>query len=197
MRRKELGVVTQPSRTRAPKRHGSAGTFSQGPTEWQTKLGHLLTNASTHNVVALVGVGHRLRCDDYVGSFIAKRLSKSAYSKSRKGIETYDAESDVESIIVKLERLKPKHVVFIDACELGAKPGEVRLVSVIETNYAFFTTHGLPLRLLAERLLPDSHVWVLAIQTKNSDFGETLSPQVRSTALAIEDFMKRIIMGGA
>ena len=65
---------------------------------------------------------------------------------------------------------------------MGARPGETKLLPVDETQYPFFTTHGIPLKVLAEQLLMGCQVWVLAIQPKETEFGEALSPEVRDTA---------------
>ncbi len=139
--------------------------------------------------VALVGLGNRFRGDDYIGSYIAKELIKRTKGNLPEGLYLFDAETNVESLILKLARIGLTHAVFIDACEMGAEPGETNLLSVNKTSYPFFTTHGIPLRVLAERLLSKSAVWVLAIQPKQAEFGDRLSPELRSSASAISGFI--------
>lgn len=154
--------------------------------QWELKLRTLL-NPSTK--VALVGVGHPLRGDDYVGSMIAKRIIEATDGELPEHVYLFDAQDDVENLISELSRLDLRHVVFIDACEMGGKAGEINLLSVAETSYPFFTTHGIPLKVLAEHLLNESEVWVLAIQPKCTEFDGGLSPELRDAATYVSNFI--------
>jgi hydrogenase 3 maturation protease len=155
-------------------------------TEWQTILKGILVAATTDSKVVLVGVGHPLRGDDYVGSFIVESLGE----KTSGAIQFFNGEDNVEAIITRIGSLRPEHVVFIDACDMNLRTGEARLVTMNETNYPFFTTHGIPLKLLAERFLPNSQSWVLAIQPKQVEIGSSLSPKVSSSAKSIVEFIR-------
>ncbi len=164
---------------------------------WQTQLRGLLTSCSPAAKVGLVGIGHPLRGDDYVGSYMAKSIIDASRGALREGSYLFDAEDNVEVLISKIARLGLKDIIFIDSCEMGLRPGEADLRPIAETSYPFFTTHGIPLKVLAEQLLSKSRVWVLAIQPKQADFGESLSPEVRETAVAISGFIaSNLVRGG-
>jgi hydrogenase maturation protease len=105
----------------------------------------------------------------------------------------FDAERGVEAVITKLADVDPRHVVFIDSCEMKSRPGETRLLSIEETSYPFFTTHGIPLKVLADQLLPKSEAWVLAIQPKQIEFGEGLSAEVNAASLFVSRFLMKIL----
>ena len=150
--------------------------------QWESHLRELLTAASPTSKVALVGIGHPLRGDDYVGSYVMKGIIKARDSTLSDGVYLFDAEDNVERVITRLSRIYPKQVIFIDACEMEARPAEMKLLPVDETRYPFFTTHGIPLKVLAEQLLVGCKVWVLAIQPKDTEFGEVLSPEVHDAA---------------
>jgi hydrogenase maturation protease len=152
---------------------------------WQVQLRDLFGLFSPTKKLALVGVGHPLRGDDYVGSFAVKAVMEATEGSLPDGVYLFDAEDNVEAVITRLARLGLKYVIFIDACEMGLKAGEKRLVSVTETSYPFFTTHGIPLRVLAERLLSESEVLVLAIQPKRTEFGFSLSPEIQDAATSV------------
>jgi hydrogenase 3 maturation protease len=160
---------------------------------WQQKLEATIASSATNLSVAVVGVGHPLRGDDYVGSYIAKTLTKQTNGIWGNDVHIFDAEANVEAIITRLADLSTEYVVFIDACGMGARAGEVRFLPVAETSYPFFTTHGIPLKLLAERLLPKSEVWVLAIQPGQTEFGDKLSPDVHEAADSISKFLTVIL----
>ncbi len=162
--------------------------------EWKKALGHLLSTAGSDSSVAVVGVGHPLRGDDYVGSFIVKAVMNECRSNC---VHFLDAEEGVETVISKIVELRPKHVVFIDACEMNARPGEAALVPVAQTDYPFFTTHGIPLKLLAKQFLPRCQVWVLAVQPEQMEFNDRLSPRVRQSAVTVANFIVDTLKGGS
>lgn len=155
--------------------------------DWQAKLSRLLLLSSKHKIV-FIGVGHPLRGDDYVGSYVIKELIKRIERKSL-NVDFFDAEDNVESVITKATQTGPKHVIFVDSCEMNSQPGTIQLISVSETDYPFFTTHGIPLKLLSERLLPESEAWVLGIQPKQVEFSEKMSPEVGEAGVLISEFV--------
>jgi hydrogenase maturation protease len=153
---------------------------------WQTGLEKLLVSSQAGKI-ALVGMGHPLRSDDFAGSYVLKKIIVHT-SHTSESICLFDGEDNVETLIMKIADLEAEHVIFVDACEMNTRPGEIRLVPVMQTKYPFFTTHGVPLKLLAEQLLSKSQVWMLAIQPKRTDFGEHLSAEIRASADAISNF---------
>jgi len=163
---------------------------------WQLQLSMIVKSSSPTNRLAIVGVGHPLRGDDYAGSYIVRKLMDTKPEKVRDGIVIFDAEADLEAMFSKISALSPKHVIFIDTCEMGAEPGQCRLLSVSSTSYPFFTTHGVPLKLLAEQLLPDSKAWILAIQPEQTNFDSKVSPEVREISDSIAAFLRSIIREG-
>jgi len=172
------------------------GQTASNVDSWETQLRTLLKPSSSNRKVALVGMGHPLRSDDFVGSYVVKTLIEEAKGALLDNVHLVDAEDNVEALINRISELRPRHVIFVDACEMHVRPAEKRLISVTQTTYPFFTTHGIPLKLIAERLLSDSEVWILAIQPKNTDFGETLSPEIREAADSISSFIMKLADGG-
>lgn len=156
---------------------------------WRPKLKELFKSCSPNGKIALVGVGNPLRGDDYVGSYIIKSIMNKTGGRLPDGICLLDAEDDVETAIMKLASRGLEHVIFIDACEMGQKPGTASLLAVADTSYPFFTTHGIPLKVLAERFLSESTVWILAIQPKRTEFAEGLAAEIRNAAISISQFI--------
>ena len=152
-------------------------------------LKELLNAASPTSKVAIVGIGHPFRGDDYVGSYVLKRIIGVTGNRLSESVYLFDAEDNVERVITKLSRIGPKQVIFIDACEMGVRPAETKLIAIDETNYPFFTTHGIPLKVLAQQLLIRCKVWVLAIQPKDTEFREALSQEVRDAADYASEFI--------
>jgi len=164
---------------------------------WQIQLRELLSSCSSEARLAIVGVGNPMRADDYVGSYTVKAIMEATDGALPEGAYLFDAEDSVEALIGNLAKLGLKHVIFIDACEMGLRPGEANLLTIAETSYPFFTTHGIPLKVLAERLLSESKVWVLAIQPKQTGFDMSLSQENQLAATRISELMTRgLIEGG-
>jgi len=158
---------------------------------WRIELEKI---TSSTEKLALVGIGHPLRSDDFVGSYVAKRLiERQSKHELSGGVHIFDGEDNVEALISRIADLEPEHVIFIDACEMKTDPGETQLISVTQTGYPFFTTHGVPLKVLAEKLLSNSQVWILAIQPKQTGFGEQLSPEIRAVADSISELFATIL----
>jgi hydrogenase maturation protease len=161
--------------------------------DWRPELEKILASSLPSRKIVLVGTGHPLRSDDFAGSYVVKKLIVQAKHKLPGDVYLFDGEDNVEMLITKIADLEPEHVIFVDACEMEAEPGETQLISVMQTTYPFFTTHGVPLKLLAEQLLPKSKVWILAIQPKQTGFGEHLSPEIRAAVDSISEFFATIL----
>ena len=158
--------------------------------DWQADLKQILQSSSNHMIV-LIGVGHPLRGDDYVGSYVIKEFKQLDKPEN---VLIFDAEDSVESIITKAAEARPKHVIFVDSCEMNASPGQIHLISVAETDYPFFTTHGIPLKLLSGRILPESEAWMLAVQPKQVEFSESMSFEISEAGNSISQFISRILL---
>lgn len=160
---------------------------------WQRKVRQIIASTTPSRKTALVGMGHPLRTDDNLGSYIIKRIIAHSRSERSDSILLFDGEDNVESLITKIAELEPRNIVFIDACEMRESPGATKLIPVVETTFPFFTTHGVPLKLLAEQILAKSDVSILAIQPKNTDFGEELSEEIRGVADSVSDFITNLL----
>jgi hydrogenase 3 maturation protease len=154
--------------------------------DWQPPLREILASASQTTRIALVGVGHPMRCDDYVGSFIVKTLKDGARVR---GVILFDVEDHFEFMVSKIIASNPKHLILIDACEMNASAGEVALIPIAKTQFPFFTTHGVPLKLLVSKFLPNVETWVLAIQPERMEFNDALSPAVLAAANSVSKFI--------
>jgi hydrogenase 3 maturation protease len=133
-----------------------------------------------------------MRGDDFVGSFIVKALKNKVPTDK---VALFDSEDGVEWVISKIKNADPKHLILLDACQMNTDPGEISLIPLAETSYPFFTTHGIPLKLLTSKLLPSVETWILAIQPARMGLNESLSKQVLGTANSISNFIVDTLMG--
>jgi len=160
--------------------------------DWQRRLREILATSSPSARVALVGVGNPMRGDDSVGSVIAKDLIKRVKTDR---VIFFDAEDGIEWMISKLRKSSLRRLILIDACEMNTRPGEIALVPLAKTDYPFFTTHGIPLKLLASKLLPGIEASILAIQPSRMSLAGGLSPAVSAAATSISNFIVTTLRG--
>jgi hydrogenase maturation protease len=143
---------------------------------WCGRLTELLTQEADGRGVVVIGLGHPLKGDDYVGSLVVKDLSERI--KNRSGIDIVDAEDSPENILNVLNDRRPGLVVLIDSIEAGLEPGSITLMDLSETTYPFFGTHSMPLRVLLEMAPEIPKTVLLGIQPASYEIGEPLSSEV-------------------
>jgi hydrogenase 3 maturation protease len=92
----------------------------------------------------------------------------------------------------EIRRLEPTHVLFVDAADLGAEPGTVRLVESTEIEGMTSSTHTLPLSVIADYLKKETacRVLFLGLQPKSLAFGGAISEEV---AAAVDETVAAIV----
>jgi hydrogenase 3 maturation protease len=135
--------------------------------------------------VAVLGVGNSLRRDDSVGLSVVKKLSR----RVSPNVGLYECETVPENFMGQIERLKPTHILMVDAADMKATPGEIRLVPPEEIGGLSVSTHALPLSVFARFMKQsiDAKVVLLAIQPKNVDFGTRMTRELQSSARIAAD----------
>jgi hydrogenase 3 maturation protease len=139
--------------------------------------------------VAVMGIGNPFRRDDSVGLRVVKRLS----GRVPPNVELYECETVPENFIGQIERLKPTHILMVDAADMRAAPGVIRLVPPGEIGGLGVSTHALPLSVFARFMKQsiDAKVVLMAIQPKNADFGTRMTRELqRSTGIAVDAIIK-------
>ncbi len=140
-----------------------------------------------------MGIGNRLRGDDGVGVVIAERLREDKRVDGQM-VLVFEAGTVPENYLVPIIQEMPRQVILIDACDFGGAPGEFRLFSRDELAHLQlkgFSTHTLPLNMLAEMLGQEtsSPVWLLGVQPAQTAPGAALSPPVSAAVPGIIDFL--------
>lgn len=93
---------------------------------WQHKLTQLIQSQNNKPArISIIGVGHPLFGDDYIGCWITdKLLEQNLVSKN---IQIISAQSNPENIIGPIVRFNPDHMILIDALS-GNQYGEINLI---------------------------------------------------------------------
>lgn len=128
--------------------------------------------------MVILGVGNDLKGDDAVGVWIAEH--------TRDVCTSLNGATVPEALIPDIVAHSPDTVLIVDAARMGGKPGSLGVFTGDEISKLFFSTHSMPLsilaRLLEERLGCD--VYIIGIEPYSFEFGADLSPVVRETALS-------------
>ena len=148
--------------------------------------------------VAVLGVGSDLRGDDAVGALVARRLQEAPGKARLQAFEGGSAPENLTGEIVRFLGEAPGasgHLVVVDAAELEARPGTVRLLTAKDIAGIVFSTHQLPLSMvisyLVERL--GCGVTVVAVQPKALEFNTPVSPALARVAARIAEAIRESV----
>jgi hydrogenase 3 maturation protease len=142
--------------------------------------------------LAIVGVGNSLRGDDFAGSFVAKRLADRLPDDSRRPL-VLDAENSPEDVAQRVRDFSAETLVLIDATIMGSPPGTVKLIDLQKTEYPYFSTHNVPLKLLANMMGEVKRSFLIGIEPKSTEFGEKMSEEVRRSCASLVNVICRIV----
>jgi hydrogenase 3 maturation protease len=152
---------------------------------WHEALGQKMAGLKCANGwprVAVLGIGHELRGDDAAGVALARLLNQRQGDADFLAIE---AGPSPENCFGPLLAYCPDLVLFVDAAQMGAEPGTIRLLSwnlvkAAEGVHLNASTHTLSLPALAEFLSVElgCPIWLLGIQPAQIAVSESLSSPV-------------------
>jgi len=132
--------------------------------------------------VLVVGVGNPQRGDDAAGLVLGRALA------DRLGLEYLHCEEVPENYLAEMRTTPASTIIFVDAADLGADAGEIRLLQPQQLTGANISTHNCSLGLLAGLLERECNkrVVILAIQPASLQWGQPLTEPV---ARAIASFV--------
>ena len=146
---------------------------------------------SLKGTVCLLGIGNRLRGDDAAGPLVLDQLDDMP------ACYRFDAGEAPENFAEKIARLEPDVVLIIDAADVGAEPGEVRLLDPATCVAGGFSTHAMSLGMVCEYLKQRGcdRVLLAGIQPRDIRLGSEISPEVaaavRKLARALQAIRSR------
>ena len=140
--------------------------------------------------MVVVGVGSEMRGDDAAGVEVVRRLRKVLKSPNVFLIEGGVAPENFTS---KIRRFQPSHVIFIDATDFGAEPGEVVLAEPEAITGESISTHTMSLSILAKYLREQTgaKIALLGIQPARARMGSEMSGAVKDSVKRVEEILLR------
>ncbi|MDP3788862.1 MAG: hydrogenase maturation peptidase HycI [Candidatus Omnitrophota bacterium] len=142
--------------------------------------------------VAVLGIGSQLKGDDAGGILVTGILQESLPLKAdqplagpgKADIGIFIGGTAPENITSEIKRFGPSHIIIIDAADMGAKPGEIKLIDPENIGGISFSTHNLPATMLIEYLKQflKCEVVIIGIQPKSVEFGKEPSAEMKTAA---------------
>ena len=140
--------------------------------------------------MVVVGVGSEMRGDDAAGMEVVRGLRGALKSPNVLLIEGNVAPENFTS---QIRRFKPSHVIYIDATDFGAEPGEVVLAEPDAITGQSVSTHTIPLSILAKYLQEQmkAKIVLLGIQPARAHMGARMSGAVKDSIKLVEENLLR------
>jgi hydrogenase 3 maturation protease len=125
--------------------------------------------------LAIVGIGDECTLPDRLGMHAAREIKKENFP----GVEVFLAGTVPESITGPLRRYRPDHVLFLDAADMGARPGTIAGIESEQIPATLVSTHVLPLSVVMEYVERETGagVTLLGIQPNLSGAERDLTDQ--------------------
>ncbi len=145
--------------------------------------------------IALLGAGSSLNSDDAAGPAIAEKLIKTMQRTAGDSVQVYNGCTAPENFTGDIKRFKPDILFIIDAADFGESPGSVRELNVRETEGVSFSSHMLPIKIMALYLEKETgcKTVLLGIQPESVSYGEKMSVPVARSVRIITGALKREI----
>ena len=164
----------------------------------QNLTNKLKSNLDGAKRIAVLGVGSELRADDNAGMLIAQELERSeAQINKAVDLKVFLGHTAPENLSGEIKKFEPTHVIIIDTADIGKKPGEIALFTPENIGGISFSTHKLPIKVLASYLTQsfDCKVIIIGIQPKTLDFGKNVSREVIASIKEISKEIKDVMIG--
>ena len=136
----------------------------------------------------VMAVGDELDPRDCLGHLAGRRIS----ALNLKAVNVLLTSQMPENFTSVVRRMKPSHVVLIDAAEMGRSPGDVAIIDAGKISATRVSTHAMPLSVLMEYLEKELKVKVALVgiqPTASEEYGEAEQPP------AIQRGIERIASG--
>lgn len=146
--------------------------------------------------IAVLGVGSELRADDIAGILASRELEISSKNISTSvSLKIFLGYTAPENLSGEIKKFEPTHVIIIDTADIGKKPGDVELFSPENVGGISFSTHKLPIKVLAQYLTGslDCRVMIIGIQPKALEFGKSISKEAEQAAMNVSNMIREAI----
>ncbi len=141
--------------------------------------------------LVIMCIGNQYAADDGAGPEIGKNLSESVNESNIKNVAVINCYDSPENFTSIVKNEKPTHILIIDICVSGKKPGSIFLVSEKDIKDMDVSTHRIPVGLLSDYLKTETgaKIIILGIEPVSIDKKRFLSNPVRKAINELTDFL--------
>lgn len=137
----------------------------------------LKNRVKNHQQLAVVGIGDEFIPSDRLGMSEAQEIDQ----RQLPGVTVFFAGTVPESVTGPLRRYHPGHVLFLDAADMGARPGTIAVIEPEKIHASLLSTHVLPLSVVMDYVEQEigTGVTLLGIQPDLTGADKDLSDEDR------------------
>ncbi len=139
----------------------------------------------------ILGVGSSLNCDDGAGPAIAEALISAMKGRApvNENVMVINGCAAPENFTGEIKRFGPDTLIIIDAADFSGAPGSVSIIDLKDISGATFSSHMLPVRIMAEYLEKETgcKTFLIGIQPESVLYGDVLSLPV---SRAVKEIIK-------
>jgi hydrogenase 3 maturation protease len=145
--------------------------------------------------LAILGAGSVLLADDAAGIMIVTRLKEIFSEEVYPDLRIYLGYTAPENFTGEIKKFNPCHLIIIDAADMKEEPGSVMVIQPDVISGVSFSTHMLPLKVMAEYLKKETgcEMTILGIQSVDVSYGGEVTPKVKEAVDEITDIMVEVI----
>lgn len=143
----------------------------------------------------VLGVGNELKCDDGVGPYIIKKL-KEDMVEDKDRLLFIDAQTVPENFTGKIRKETPTHLIIVDACLMGGKAGDMKVVDENDFASIGISTHSMSLSFFVKYLQQDCDFKIIfvGIEPESMDYADNPTVKVEDAANEFINILKGIVL---
>ena len=138
---------------------------------------------------AVISVGNPLKADDNVGNLI---LDKIKDSYKNQGYYFFKGGMNPENFIEPLKKINPDEIFFIDVAIFEGEVGDVKIFKLEDIIDMNISTHYFPISIF-KKYFPKARLVLIGIKPKVINFGQGLSPELKTRLPKIIEKVQRTI----
>jgi hydrogenase 3 maturation protease len=144
--------------------------------------------------LVVLGTGNALKADDAAGLLVANLLDHQLNRRQKSRIKVLRAYEIIDTYLKRIKRLKPSHLIIVDAIDLNKHPGTI-LVTKIEMGKKKRKKIGGEFYSFLEKLSTETacKIYLVGIQPETLEFGHPITAEVKEASRKITDFISELV----
>ncbi|MDD8020270.1 MAG: hydrogenase maturation protease [Acidobacteriota bacterium] len=157
---------------------------------WQ---GFLQAELKAANKLVILGTGNALKGDDAIGLLVAGLLENQLNRYQKQKVKILRAHEIIEFYLKKIKRIKPSHIIIVDAINMRKPPGSIR-VCRININHSRGKQTVDDVSDFLEKLasFTSAKIYLASIQPENLEFGHPITQNTRQSARKIVESISQV-----